>query len=211
MIISEVPREERTSLRRISKQWHAAATKLGHAFEPPSHEPSVDDRVCDLPMYSPRVTFKHNPAFDSTPAWMDLRSRTVYLGGRIWCQHLSFRPLQAAAQLAERDNEFITDPPITQAKIHSASVSLDVLLQVRGGIRIRDVLEYFRELCYLKLTRVNVLFGDETRRATADRLFAMEGELAPDDSDNDDDSYAESEPEEGEDEDCSLSDSDDDN
>jgi hypothetical protein len=34
LIISEVPRELRTSLRRVSKAWQAAVEKIGHAFEP---------------------------------------------------------------------------------------------------------------------------------------------------------------------------------
>jgi hypothetical protein len=184
-------------------------TKIGHALEPSEYEPSTDGRACDLPMYSPQMTFKHNPAFDSTPAWMDVSSRTVYLGGRIWCQYLSFYSSRSAAQLAEMENEFITDPPITQAKIHSGYISLDMLLHVRDGIRVRNLLECLPELRYLKPTRVNVLFGDGTRRAKADHLYAIEGEVESDSAGEDDDSYEESE-EEGDDGDVEMADSDDD-
>lgn len=207
MIISEVPREERTSIRCVSKNWQAAVTRLGYAFEPSEYEPSTTDQVCDLPMYSPQMTFKHNPVLVSNPAWMDVSSRIVLLGGPIWCQRLLFYPQRAAAQITKVDHEFITDPPITHAKIHSDYISLDVLLEVPGGIRIRDVLGCFKELRYLKPTRVNVLFGDGTRRAKAGHRFVMEGEVESDHSDEDD-SYME--PEESDDEDCNLSDSDND-
>ena len=206
MIISEVPREHRTSTRRVSRNWNAAVTRIGHAFEPSEYEPSRSEQACDLPMYPPQMTFKHKPVFDSKPAWMDVGRSNVYLGGRTWCQRLSFYPLRATAQLAKLGNEFITDPPITQAKIHSGYIELDVLLQVRGGIKIRDVLGCFSHLRYLRPTIVNVLFGDETRCDKADHLYLIGGEIESDCSS--DDSYEETE--EDEHQDCNLSDSDND-
>lgn len=204
MIISEVPREQRTSIRRVAKSWHAAVMKIGHAFEPSEYEPSTDDRVWALPMYSPHMTLKHNPAFASNPAWVDASSRMIRMGGRIWCQWLSFHAFRSATQLGELGSEFITDPPITQAKIHCGYVSLDVLLQVRDGIRVRDVLECFSEFRHLKTTRVSVLFGDETRRAAFGLLFPAQGEVESDSSD--DESYEESE--EGDDTDVAMTDTD---
>jgi hypothetical protein len=198
MILAKLPQGERTSLRRVSKTWQGAVEKIGHAVEPSEYEPSRDDRMCDLPMHSPQITFKHNLAFYSTPAWMDLSSRVPQLGGRIWCQCLSFHPLQAVAQLAELENGFITDPPITQAKIHSRNTALDVLLQIPEGIRIRDLVKYFPNLGHIESTRVSVLFGDQTRRAKADKLFPLDGNII-ESSDSDDDSYGESE------EDCEMS------
>lgn len=65
------------------------------------------------------------------------------------------------------------------------------------------------ELRYLKPTCVNVLFGDGTRRAKADRLYAIEGEVESDSAGEDDDSHEESE-EEGDDGDVEMADSDDD-
>jgi hypothetical protein len=175
MIISEVPREHRTSIRRVSRNWNAAVTRIGHAFEPSEYEPSRSEKACDLPTYPPQMTFKHNPVFDSKPAWMGISLRNVCLGGRTWCQCLSFYPLRATAQLAKLGNEFITDPPITQARIHSGYIEFDVLLQVRGGIKIRDVLGYFPNLRSLRPTIANVLFGDETRRDKADYVYLSEG------------------------------------
>jgi hypothetical protein len=146
MIISEVPREFRTSMRRVSKNWQAAVVKLGFAVEPIDHEAANRTRYCVTPLYPPELTFKPNPALVSKPSWIHTGPRTtVAANTRVYCQHLSFQPVDLATKLEKLEHEFITDPPITQARMCSGWLVPEVLLQVRGGIKIRDLLECFPE------------------------------------------------------------------
>jgi hypothetical protein len=146
MIISEVPREFRTSMRRVSKNWQAAVVKLGFAVEPIDHEAANRTRYCVTPLYPPELTFQPNPALVSKPSWIHTGPRTtVAANTRGYCQHLSFQPVDSATKLKKLEHEFITDPPITQARMCSGWLVPEVLLQVRGGIKIRDLLECFPE------------------------------------------------------------------
>ena len=69
LIISAVPREHRTSLRRVSKNWQAAVLKIGHVFEPIDYDvsPYGDDFATEFdyygygPVYALENEFALNP------------------------------------------------------------------------------------------------------------------------------------------------------
>jgi hypothetical protein len=50
LIISAVPREYRTSLRRVSKNWQAAVLKIGHVMEPFDYDFSLPKIISNYPL-----------------------------------------------------------------------------------------------------------------------------------------------------------------
>jgi hypothetical protein len=171
LIIAKVPRQYRTKLRSVSKNWKAAVEKLGHAFDPP-RPIGNSGPTCMLPMYGINefgkrlVCNKTNPAiacyteddhFDC-PGCVD---------GEDWCDtcdypvesihaRICFDPNKISKEEGEeRELEFITDPPITVVEV-SVGISRDwwrdgrnrqvSVLTVPGGIRVRDLKECFAEM-----------------------------------------------------------------
>jgi hypothetical protein len=143
LIISAVPREYRTSLRRVSKNWQAAVLKIGHVMEPFDYDFFLTEDHLELsfgPIYALEKDFfvKHNPAFflvhRCTNQMDDSEDMTHHMTVE---HHLSF------AALSERKHEFITMPPLSQAlitaDIHRGTQIAS--LRVRTGIRIGDLVD----------------------------------------------------------------------
>ena len=160
LIISEVPREHRTSLRRISKAWKIVIEKAGHAFEPlrrhvcermGSHSP----RPCpSTPLYPPQVNFRFHPALLTKGRVQidtcDGASQTFHHHS-IWvsvvkppCRITEFE--KGIATLVEHELEFITDPPTTEVITFEIYAQMSFFLNVCGGIRIGDLLKHLLEV-----------------------------------------------------------------
>lgn len=161
LVISEVPRENRTSLRRISKSWNAAVVKIGYAFEPIDYEFIREEQdLAPLPIYPPQTSFKPNPAFSVEIATWGLPDAVQTR--HIWYLILKFHLRDIPTELTWLDHEFITEPPITHARMDSAYASPNQLLQVRGGIKVGDLLAYFTSpLFHQHNDTVWALFGGQ--------------------------------------------------
>jgi hypothetical protein len=125
MIIYEVPRKERTSLRRVPKQWQAAVEKIGHVFQPDDigHGHYHNDPI---PLYKSQAIFRSNPiecrylvSSRSVPHWVSV------------------------TKLKENRHQFVTHPPLTELLVRTSGIfDPRILLQVDGGIRLKDLLEF---------------------------------------------------------------------
>lgn len=148
MILSEVPREHRVSLRRISKNWQAAVEKIGYVFQPADHSQGhhQDD---PRPLYVSQPIFRSNPVFLDNLFSMGRPAHQAIPGYRIECRSLgssrSAPHWVSVAKLKENGHQFITDPPLTELQVRTRGI-LDpkVRLQVYGGIRLKDLLEFFQ-------------------------------------------------------------------
>jgi hypothetical protein len=160
LIISEVPLNDRTSLRPVSKTWQAAVERIGHLLDPAGYGCwgiSVDS-FPSVPGYSVEsggrefMRLKHNGSsglpLKKTHSY-NFRDRSDYAAKQVGLG------LYNRKKLLMHENEFMTDPPITQALIcakHTGrkySWTRDrgvASLRVRGGIRIRDLLECLEKL-----------------------------------------------------------------
>ena len=61
LILTELPREHRTSIRCVSKAWQAAVEKIGHVFEPEGHAVCERPGLCNhpsTPLYTSHVAFR---------------------------------------------------------------------------------------------------------------------------------------------------------
>jgi hypothetical protein len=159
LIISEVPLNNRTSLRPVSKTWQAAVEMIGHVLEPAGYGcwGISFDSFPSVPGYLVEsgggefMGLKHNGSsglpLKKVHAYnfhrSDYAAKTVGLG------------LYNRKKLLMHENEFITYPPITQVLIcakhtgrwYSGIRDRGVAsLRVRGGIRIRDLLECLEKL-----------------------------------------------------------------
>ena len=155
LIISAVPREHRTSLRGVSRNWQAAVLKIGHVFDPIDHlwflhESDVKKGFYGLgPIYAPDFTL--DPVFRCTSRDLDGIDFDYDLS-----HFVGFVENLSLGELTERKHEFMTDPPLSQLMIHAGMFQCEesqvAVLRVRGGIRIGDLLEYFGKLNYLAPT-----------------------------------------------------------
>lgn len=163
MIITEVPRKDRTSLRRISKTWQGAVVEVGYALEPISYERLLFSKEGYLPMYGPpRTISKMNPAWPRTYAIGDKNNQDTYFLEYA----MSDYPPSATAKLAAHAREFVTDPPITQLIVATNSRKGDTaaILRVRRGIRIGDLAaccEKMKATGVSKNARVAFTFSNE--------------------------------------------------
>jgi hypothetical protein len=152
LIISAIPREHRTVLRIVSKNWQAAVLRVGHVLEPIYHYWSL----CDLdvendnyglgPVYALEDELALNPVIDCISRTYDDGVEPDYESSYL----VTFIKDFSLAELAGRKQEFITDPPLSQLLIASGrfeggGTQVAVLCE-RGGIRIGDLLEYFGRL-----------------------------------------------------------------
>ena len=144
LIISAVPREHRSSLRRVSKAWEAAVSKIGHTIEPIGYRVMSDFLRPWMPLYLPIITCKINSAFYSYASWVSPEDPKAY-------NILMSRQRDGSAM----EHEFVTDPPITQLAICSSRDPHVASLQVRGGIRVGHLRE-----CLSKVN--NTPFGFDT-------------------------------------------------
>jgi hypothetical protein len=164
LIVDEVPREYRTQLRRVSRAWKAVVEKLGHVIDP------LEDDEYDGFYPSPAKFFYTSPAKsvyrlprkrlvcnESNPLircrkedtdfdWMEYSCLCEgYWGMRV---DITFdrEGISGMSQSFKWEDEFITDPPITQVHFVQDSMYEPVTLCVRGGIRVRDLKESFRNM-----------------------------------------------------------------
>lgn len=147
LIISEVPLNNRTSLRSVSKTWQAAVDRIGHVLEPAGYGcwgigkaavPSVPGYLVDMPM-----GLKLN-----RPSGLALRKiRAITYRDHYGVSGVGLG-LYNRKKLLMHKQEFITDPPITQVLIcaNHTSISGVASLRIRGGIRTRDLLECLEKL-----------------------------------------------------------------
>ena len=166
LIIAEVPREDRTSLRRVSKTWQAAIEKLGHALDPVEDGFDGFRQRPELPVYylfgeTMYERGKHLKCNESNPVidcWTE-NVKFACVQSNCNCDDFSgmkadifFDPdrVSGTPESLKRENEFITDPPITQ--VHVTAKVIDafdrssrqrIALRMRGGIRVRDLRECF--------------------------------------------------------------------
>jgi hypothetical protein len=148
LIISAIPREYRTSLRRVSKNWQAAVLKIGHVFEPFDYDwyfPDTDLSRSTGPIYSMEKNFivKHNPVFFVTGRCVNQMEDSDDQRYHASIEHhLSF------ADVAERKNEFITIPPLSQALMSADVPGAEQFasLRVRTGIQVGDLVEHYRKM-----------------------------------------------------------------
>jgi hypothetical protein len=157
LIVSAVPSEHRTALRRVSKNWQAAVLKIGHVFEPIDYDecPYGDDfaRKFDYYGYGPVYALENEFALHPM-----LRCRSHMHNDGIdpdydWSHLLDFVRDFSLTELTAWRHEFITDPPLSQLMIHAGASEVEVsvngqvaTLRVREGIRFGDLLEYFGKL-----------------------------------------------------------------
>jgi hypothetical protein len=145
MIISEVPRENGTSLRRVSKQWQATIVKVGYALEPLEQ---IEDPPTDLgpgqPTYPLQVSFKPSPLSIGDSQMLLIGPNYSFEESRPMVHRVEFHPFPSVAELREKGNQFITDPPLTQVLVHKFRTYPGVPLKVSGGIWIRDLAECFQ-------------------------------------------------------------------
>lgn len=155
LIISAVPREYRTRLRRVSKNWQAAVMRIGHVLEPIYHCWSLYDLDVEKdnygmgPVYAMEDGLALNPVIDCLSRTYDdgiERLEPDYESSYLVASIKDF----SLAELAGRKHEFITDPPLSQLIIVSGRFegggTQVAVLRERGGIRIGDLLEYFGRL-----------------------------------------------------------------
>jgi hypothetical protein len=155
LIISAVPREHRTSLRRVSKNWQVAVLKIGHVMEPFDYDWYFFDDQIDVsngPFYSLEkdLDVKHHPylypVHRCTNQMDDSCDHCHYM---IIHRHLTFE------EVNRRKHEFITIPPVSQVVIGADLPTHMASLRVPGGIRMGGLLEH-----YSKMSGVAVLSGE---------------------------------------------------
>lgn len=152
LIISAVPFGNRISLRRVSKTWHAAVSRVGYTLEPVDYGGST-------PQYSVESGGNIHAELKLNRSSAGLALRKI---PRFISRHHPSVPVKQASlglynakKLYMHENEFITDPPITQVLICENPNRMGVvasgfagvaILRVRGGIRVGDLLECLKKL-----------------------------------------------------------------
>ena len=171
LIIAKVPRQYRTKLRSVSKNWKAAVDKLGHAFDP-LRPIGNSGPSCMLPIYGINEFGKRLVCNKTNPAIACYTKDEYFdcpgcVDGQDWCDtcfdpvesihaRICFDPNRISKQEGEeRELEFITDPPTTLVEV-SVGISRDwwrdsrkrrvSVLNVPGGIRVRDLKECFEKM-----------------------------------------------------------------
>jgi hypothetical protein len=149
MIISEVPREHRTMLRSVSRDWKAAVEKIGYVFQPDDIGHGLYREDDPMPLYTSQAIFRSNPVFlDSLfskrrPA--DQVNPGYLVKSRCLGSSRSIPHFVSVAKLSENGHQFVTHPPLTEMLVRTGSIAHPrVRLQVDGGIRLRDLLEFFQ-------------------------------------------------------------------
>ena len=146
LIIVEVPRKCRPSIRGVSKTWKAAVTKVGYTLEPSGYAPFYyQSQHFPLPLVSREEAFKINPVFGTTENMLQEASTLRDENGEsLECYQRSV-PCDDSELLGRR-HEFVTNPPVTQVEMTvgwwGPYAEQSAILRVSGGIRIRHLLDY---------------------------------------------------------------------
>jgi hypothetical protein len=144
LIIDEVPLDYRTSIRRVSKTWETAVNKVGHTLEPLGYGTMVSHQganidwlnvhcvpISPITEQSRRRVLKPNRRAGLCNLRLRIFVSTPYSFNSIQQLYLEQRHRK---KFIKHKNEFMTDPPITQALVELA------ILRVPAGIRIGDLL-----------------------------------------------------------------------
>jgi len=147
-IISELPREHRTTIRRVSKAWYDAVMNIGHVFDPVGYgylgyHWQKYLRNPNMPLYPSGTLFQFNPAL----SWHQTPHNTNYPLHH-WGYTLQFDEDWDFPNPAQQDSEFITNPPLTQLVLCAGSDDDARVsnLRVPGGIRIGDLKLYLMKM-----------------------------------------------------------------
>jgi hypothetical protein len=156
LIISAVPRENRTRLRKVSKNWQVAVLRIGHVFEPIYYDWYLNDFSTKDGFYGLGPVYAlENEALENEFAFHPVlrgssRTHDCVEPDYELSHHLDFVKDMSLAEITQRKHEFITDPPLSQAIIESGRFegggAQVAVLRERGGIKIGDLLEYFSRL-----------------------------------------------------------------
>ena len=198
LILTELPREHRTSIRCVSKAWQAAVEKIGHVFEPEGHTVCECRRLYSVvPLYTPHVNFRFHPEFSHLESLIgsfhvstcigESRTnyhRTVALGH---FTHGFAHDQNIARLLAHNKHEFITSPPMTEFST-SQAWRYPTILRVPGGVRLGHLLEHLIEVTQVDSPQsANMSFATqlgnvEPESESLDSSSENEGEEEPDES-----------------------------
>lgn len=153
-ILSDVPRELRISIRRVSKKWSRIIRDLGYHIEP------VSVSEDGFPDYANAIGMKHNPA-------------TLYIGNSPidWFFPLARGRRFTNADLLRSRSQFITSPPISmvylsvwkpevgskkRTLVHSVVRTAAPALKGSEGVRIGDLMDVIESM---KASIVDVYFN----------------------------------------------------
>ena len=161
LILTELPREHRTSIRCVSKAWQAAVEKIGHVFEPEGHAVCERPGLCNhpsTPLYTSHVAFRFHPALHSAKFVKGHLHASACIGESRTNYHRiialgHFRDGFAcdkniARVLTENKHEFITSPPMTELST-SQAWRYPTILRVSGGVRFGHLLEHLLEVTHV--------------------------------------------------------------
>ena len=163
LIIKQVPFQDRTSIRRVSKAWQAAVEDqtVGHTLKPVGYDCWMYEKVPSVPMYLVesqdcelrpkcysgiiRLVLRKLPR-SSTYTWRHDNTTRLHHNGQVV---LRLRDLK---MLICNQHEFVTHPPVTQVVVcvdrkGSAGIGDERVASLRmaRGIRIVDLLECFEK------------------------------------------------------------------
>lgn len=154
LILAEVPCEYRVNLRRVSKAWSQALSKLGFVLEPVQiafqhMHPNWDGCIPEYALGDYLHIDVNETVFDKHPR-KSRRSCIGNLPDRLYCSNEDSDgsvPLQTHSQA----NRFATNPPIsTVALVTHAHNYLRyetlAILRIRDGIRVRDLKKHLAKL-----------------------------------------------------------------
>jgi hypothetical protein len=141
LIIAEVPREHRNSIRRVSKTWKAAVEKIGHVFAPEGHSLWKYHIQCwwpKSPLYPANVGFQFHPVL--------VEKEHIVVCTNTQGQRELHRSIANTFDRTELpkwaglEREFDVSPPVTELLIRENNYE-ETIVQVSGGIRIGDLMD----------------------------------------------------------------------
>ena len=144
LIMAEVPRELRVSLRGVSKSWNIT----GYTIEPSCYKSLYRCRANStaLPLVSSAENLEINLVF--RPDILVDSRRYHHDNVRPGSDQIFRRLVPFADETADLEYEFITNPPLTQVLlcVGPNAYGTTAILRVPGGIRVGDLAEYRRRM-----------------------------------------------------------------
>lgn len=148
LILDQVPLECKSRLCRVSTAWHDLLSK-SRQVDPFPESLGLDrtDVCAGIPHYTSEINFRINPAVEQDfggeleqgaeedTAWHDEHGVAVQL-----CPQLG------EEEMVARQDQFLTDPPITTISMNLLYSSMSVTFRDKGGIRIRDFMSVYRAM-----------------------------------------------------------------